>query len=940
MLRLALPTAVLLAPLGAALARGPSAGEGSGVVAIQAGTIHLVEDGRVLRDGATLLVEDGIVRAAGSSVEIPPHARVVDYGPDAVIIPGLVAANSGYGSPTASPRTADTGVRAVDNFDFFSSGYLVDLAGGVTSAYVAPARRRLIAGQGAVVKLAGESPQRRVLSESAAIHGAISAEARNAPGYWEPPVPATVDVGMGVEQKQLPRTTMGAILALRELLEIARGGEDDGEYGPRAAAGLRAMMEAGLPWRLGAITETEIRALVRVARSEKLPLVIEGGRDAGALAAELKEIGASVVVEVDFVPNAGGRDRGKAAGAVWPSHDTAAALAAAGVPFALATSDPVRTRDLRFCAGVASRGGLDPETALRSITLDAAVILGVGDRVGSLAEGKHADFAVLNGPPMSATSSVLATWVDGEVAWKSPSNEAVVLEVGELYLGDGSVLRPGQLLMREGRIIEVGQQVAHPIGAAVVRAPAAMPGMIDALGHLGLEGSSKLPSTNFPLKRIVEPGDRVDRRVARAGVTTVVLSPRGSSRTGAPVMAYKPAGCELEEMVIADPAALRLKWTERNRFDSGKSVSDLLKKVVEYDKKWKDYKAAMAEWTPPPPEPVEEKEEEKEEEKADEKKEEDEKDDKSKKKEEEEEDADPLTGVWEGDCPRLQLLLDGEKVSGSLRCPTQSHELVGVEGSYVDGALELCGIGDSGWVRISAKLEKKKGLVGEISSGGEAFPFEAQRTAKEYPRADRPERRRPPKVEKPKPPKGMPKEPGINDKLEPLRRAMRGEGAVVVEVDREDEILECVAAFEGAGIAPVLFGAAEAWRVADEIRGRVSGVLLSHTVLTHSAREGLQSLRNRYAQLADAGIRVAFHSAAEEGASELHLMAAYAVSQGMSPEGALRALTGDAAALMAICDRVGTLRAGLDADVILLDGPPLAPGTSVLRVWVNGEEVR
>jgi imidazolonepropionase-like amidohydrolase len=84
---------------------------------------------------------------------------------------------------------------------------------------------------------------------------------------------------------------------------------------------------------------------------------------------------------------------------------------------------------------------------------------------------------------------------------------------------------------------------------------------------------------------------------------------------------------------------------------------------------------------------------------------------------------------------------------------------------------------------------------------------------------------------------------------------------------------------------------------------------------------------------------VAFQSQAEEGAIDLPLRAAYAVASGMSPEGALRALTSDAAAMMLIGDQVGRLEAGLDADVLLLDGPPLDPATSVLRTWVNGQEV-
>ena len=104
-----------------------------------------------------------------------------------------------------------------------------------------------------------------------------------------------------------------------------------------------------------------------------------------------------------------------------------------------------------------------------------------------------------------------------------------MIEVDELHLGDGEVLRPGEVLIVDGKIAEVGERVARPFGARRGRGPAAMPGMIDAFGHLGLEGSAKAPDADFKLARLVEPGDFADRRVARAGVTTVVLTPRGAS---------------------------------------------------------------------------------------------------------------------------------------------------------------------------------------------------------------------------------------------------------------------------------------------------------------------------------------------------------------------------------------------------------------------------
>jgi imidazolonepropionase-like amidohydrolase len=127
--------------------------------------------------------------------------------------------------------------------------------------------------------------------------------------------------------------------------------------------------------------------------------------------------------------------------------------------------------------------------------------------------------------------------------------------------------------------------------------------------------------------------------------------------------------------------------------------------------------------------------------------------------------------------------------------------------------------------------------------------------------------------------------------------------------------------------------------VLDRLRGRVAGILLTQRVIEIDPEQGIKK-RNRYQELVSAGIPIAFHSDAEEGAADLPVMAAYAIAQGMSPEAALRALTSDAARMYGMNKRVGMLSPGLDADVVLFDGSPLEPSSSVVRVWVSGREVR
>jgi len=943
-------------------------------IAVRAGTIHAVENDLVIEGGGVIVIEDGRILAIGKELDVPGGARVVDYGPDAVIVPGLVSADSTLGG-RASERTADLSVMGADGFDSYAS-HVFSLQEGVTSVYLPPARGRLIAGQGAVAKLADPTSHGSILSASAAIHGAISAEARSTPGYWQPPIPATVDVGMGVEQPQLPHSLMGAIVGLQEILALAQGGRDDGEYGPDLGARLRELIAAKRPWRMSAGNEPEIRALLGFFKEKGLPLVIDGvgGADIpDALAAEIAQAGVRVIVDAPFDPNRPGRDFGKDRNVKFPRYDVAARLARAGVEFAIAPSNQTSASELRFAAGIASAGGLPRPEALRAITLSAAEILGVGDRVGSLAPGKDADFAVYNSHPLEAGSGVIATWVDGEIVYKRSETAAVVIAVEELYDGNGGVLRPGEMLLQDGRIREIGRRVGHPAGATIVRGKAAMPGMIDALGHLGLEGSKKVPATRFDLARIVEPGEHLGRKIAQTGVTTVVLSPRGANRTGAPVLAYKPASSEVERMIVRSPTALRFQWTEENRLESGKPVREVLQKAQDYAKKWDEFEKKLAAWTPPKEgagaraeEGAEEKKESadkggaesgkgekrdapdaKDEGAADEKSADKDKGaEKKKGKKGGKEAAQPVTGAWETQIVippfekarlRLYVLEEDGKISGSLRCSSLSEDLIAVAGERKEKKVELSGDSGRGSVRLDLE-EKDDKLAGKLSRGTTSVEIELSQTSTEYEVARRSERRKPKEPEK-KEIKGQPKPPGVDAELEPLRQAMKGHAAVVVGVDREDEILECVSAFEGAGIKPILLGARDAWKVSDKIRGRIAGVLLGSQITWTEAKTGARR-RNRYAEMAEAGIPIAFHSDAEEGAGDLPSMAAYAISRGMSPEAALRALTSDAARMFAVQDRIGRLAPGLDADVALLDGSPLDVSTRVLRVWVSGEEIR
>ena len=952
---LALGVGVVAAPFVlAAPAPNSPASHGSGnTVALRAGTIHLVEGGQVLA-GGTVLVEKGKVVAVGKNVAVPRGVAVVDYGPDASIVPGYVLADTSYGSATPSPRAADPALAAIDHFDPYTNDHR-SLTGGVTSTYIPPARGRLIAGQGAVVKSWGAPGDDRVVSSSTGIHGSISSEARSTPGFWEPPVPATVDVGLGVEQPQLPRTTMGAIVGLDELLNLANGtagerqAEYEAEWGAQAGPALRELVSRRAAWRMGAETAGEIRALLDWFGRENQPLVLDGtyGMRGGA---EMAAAIAAAKVPVILAPDTrGGRDFGKGEDAPWPRKDTAAKLAAQGVRLALTPGRGSARQDLAHAAAAAMGEGLDAAHALRSITLTPAEILGVADRVGSIAPGKDGDLVVLSGAPMEG--SVVATWIGGRLAWQAEAKAAgsVILSVEELHLGDGQVLIPGEVLVRDGKIASVGRRVGRPTGVPVVHGVAAGPGLVDAFGYLGLAGSRKSFSSRLDLARIVEPGDYADRQVARGGVTTVHLASRAEPGSkGQPTMAYKPAGSELADQIISKPATLHLKWTESIRSKSGVDMKGLLGKADEYAKKWSDYERAIAAWTPPKAAPPEEDDDEEEDDEDEDEEEEDEDEDEDKKKKKDKDaPAEPITGVWEGELDGSLLRLrvndsgsaDGpSELEGNLRCNALSETLVELAGSRDDRAVVARGLGSRGHIELALELDEEE-LSGVAKVGGDSHEITLAQTSKEYLVAGRRDGAKPPPEERVKPPKGKPKKPDIDGDLEPLRQAMLGNTVIIVTVTRADEVEACLDAMNARGIKPVLYGVEGIDTVATSIAGRVRGVILTGRIVVPHKDGGLKDI-NRASVLEAAGVPFGFPSLAEEGAVELSDKAQAIVNRGLSPVTAMRALTYDAARMLRIDDHVGSLQRGRDADILLYDASPLNAGARVVRVWVNGTEVQ
>ncbi|HRP34482.1 MAG TPA: amidohydrolase family protein [Gammaproteobacteria bacterium] len=173
--------------------------------------------------------------------------------------------------------------------------------------------------------------------------------------------------------------------------------------------------------------------------------------------------------------------------------------------------------------------------------------------------------------------------------------------------------------------------------------------------------------------------------------------------------------------------------------------------------------------------------------------------------------------------------------------------------------------------------------------------------------------------------------------LETLVEVLDGKRMVHFHSHRHDDLMTAIRLRDEFGFRMVLHHTAEAWRVADEIAAAKVPVSL---ILIDSPGGKLEALHleGRSAPaLEQAGVQVAFHTDDWITDSRYFLrMAGMGIRAGMTPEGALRAMTVNGAQMLDLGGRVGSLEPGKDADFVILSGDPFSVYTRVQQTWVEG----
>lgn len=388
------------------LAMGASAAW-AGSTALVGATVHPV-DGPAIENG-TVLVEDGLIRAVGADVDVPADADRVDLA-GKHLYPGFVHPLTPLGLSEIDSVRGSVDVREVgeNNSDLraevaFNADSLrlpAAVAGGVTTALVFQ-RGGLFSGTSAVMRLEGWNWRDMIVEAPAAMHLSFP-EIPEEGGDDEEASSASkellADLDRWLERAAAYDKAKAAGLAglernpkLERLAEVVRG-----DMRLFVHAGGRARLDAALDW----LSERDFQDVVLVTDYQ-----------ARYLADRLKESGLPVILNgVHDLPR-------KDQEAFDAPYGAAAALHAAGVSFAIgdggSSFGSSNVRNLPFHAAMAASYGLDPEQALRSVTLGAAEIIGVADRVGSITVGKEASLIVTNGDPLETLTTIEAVWIHG-----------------------------------------------------------------------------------------------------------------------------------------------------------------------------------------------------------------------------------------------------------------------------------------------------------------------------------------------------------------------------------------------------------------------------------------------------------------------------------------------------------------------------------------------
>jgi imidazolonepropionase-like amidohydrolase len=348
-----------------------------------------VTDG-VIANGV-IVINNGKIQAVSEKQDVPPNAEILDMS-DKHVIPGLIDAHCHIGlslnifseiDETISAVTPD--MQILDAFNPLADDVKKALRSGVTTVMLAPGNKNPIAGQTAIVKLDTSKADGWILKRNAGVKFSLRDEA--------------------LMSDRQPTSRAGLLALIREQLNQAKAYKPE-KFDPRGEV-LKRVTGASLPAYICAYTVDEIASAMTIVDEYELKAVLIGAEQGDEIADMLAERKLPVIYSplLLFSKDKDLKRPGR--------------IASDGVKLVFASSAPkTALYDLRTSAILATKYGLNTDAALKSLTINAAEILGVADRLGSIQKGKDADLVILNGDPLQLTSGVEMVIINGNIVYQ------------------------------------------------------------------------------------------------------------------------------------------------------------------------------------------------------------------------------------------------------------------------------------------------------------------------------------------------------------------------------------------------------------------------------------------------------------------------------------------------------------------------------------------
>ena len=383
-------------------------------VLIRNATVLTASRGKL--ENTDVLLRGGKIAAVGANLAAPAGGRTIDAS-GKFVIPGIIDAHSHSMADAINEGSysVTSMVRIQDVLDANTPGLYRQIAGGVTTLNILHGSANTIGGQNAIVKLKLGRPLDEMMFPGArpGIKFALGENVKRSNSNVQPG-----------QERRYPATRMGVADVLRDAFTRAKDYQAAwAEYRTARAAGrnvlaprrdlelepLVEILEGKRDVHAHSYVASEIAMILEVAdefgfKIKTLQHILEGYKVApeiakhGAGASTFADMWGYKLEAYDAIPH------------------NAAIMTRAGVVVSINSDSDERARRLNLdAAKMMKYGDMTEQEALRMITLNPAIQLGIQDRVGSIDVGKDADLSIWNGDPMSVYSRVETTFIDGEV---------------------------------------------------------------------------------------------------------------------------------------------------------------------------------------------------------------------------------------------------------------------------------------------------------------------------------------------------------------------------------------------------------------------------------------------------------------------------------------------------------------------------------------------